>query len=107
MKRFVTAYVGSSNVKLRRIMPSGKGTEPDAGSDLRAIKTTATRSADGFVLNGQKTFISNGQLADLIIVACKTLTTEDGGRNGISLLLVEGNRAGLTRANDTPYGSPG
>ncbi len=62
-------------------------TEPDAGSDLQAIRTTARRVGDTYVLNGQKTFISNGQLADLVIVAAKTRI--DAGAKGISLIAVE------------------
>ena len=62
-------------------------TEPDAGSDLQAIRTTARRVGDTYVLNGQKTFISNGQLADIVIVAAKTRV--DAGAKGISLIAVE------------------
>lgn len=61
--------------------------EPGVGSDLRAMKTTAVRSGDGYVLNGQKTFISNGAHASLIIVAAKT--DKDAGGRGISLFLVD------------------
>ena len=62
-------------------------TEPDAGSDLQAIRTTARRVGETFVINGQKTFISNGQLADIVIVAAKTRV--DVGAKGISLIAVE------------------
>jgi len=62
-------------------------TEPDAGSDLRGIRTTASPDGDGFRISGQKTFISNGQTADIIIVACRT--GGDGGRGELSLLVVE------------------
>nr|WP_314528365.1 acyl-CoA dehydrogenase family protein [uncultured Brevundimonas sp.] len=62
-------------------------TEPGAGSDLRGIRTTARREGDHYVLQGQKTFITNGQLAELIIVVAKT-DPEAGGK-GISLLLVD------------------
>lgn len=60
-------------------------TEPGAGSDLRAIRTTARREGNEYVLNGQKTFISNGQIANFIIVACKT----GAGAGEISLIVVE------------------
>jgi acyl-CoA dehydrogenase len=61
--------------------------EPGAGSDLQAIRTTARRDGDGYRLNGSKTFISNGQIADFIVVVAKTDPTL-GGR-GVSLLVVE------------------
>ncbi len=61
--------------------------EPAAGSDLQGIRTRAVRKGDGYVLNGSKTFISNGYLADLIVVVAKTDAA--AGARGISLLLVE------------------
>jgi acyl-CoA dehydrogenase len=61
--------------------------EPAAGSDLQGIRTTATRKGNGYVLNGQKTFITNGQLANLIIVVAKTEPAL--GAKGISLFVVE------------------
>jgi acyl-CoA dehydrogenase len=61
--------------------------EPDAGSDLQSIKTTALKDGNGYRLNGSKTWISNGQLADFIIVVAKTDPAE--GAKGISLLLLE------------------
>jgi len=69
--------------------------EPAAGSDLAGIRTTATRSGDHYVINGQKTFISNGLLADLVLVAAKTDRT--AGHKGISLLAVETDRPGFRR----------
>ena len=62
-------------------------TEPGAGSDLKGIRTTARRTDTGYVINGQKTFITNGQLADLIIVVAKT--DADAGSRGISLIVVD------------------
>lgn len=62
-------------------------TEPGAGSDLQAIRTTARRSGNGYVLNGQKVFISNGQVGNLIVVAAKTDNAQ--GAKGISLFLLE------------------
>jgi acyl-CoA dehydrogenase len=62
-------------------------TEPSGGSDLQAIRTTAVADGDDYVLNGQKVFISNGQVANLICVAAKTDATQ--GAKGISLLLLE------------------
>ena len=61
--------------------------EPDAGSDLQAIRTTALKDGNGYRLNGSKTWISNGQIADFIIVVAKT--DPDEGAKGISLLLME------------------
>ncbi|WP_417520231.1 acyl-CoA dehydrogenase family protein [Minwuia sp.] len=73
-------------------------TEPGAGSDLQGIQTTAKRDGDDYVINGQKVYISNGQLADLIIVACKTDPSE--GWRGISLILVEATREGFSRGKN-------
>jgi len=61
--------------------------EPGAGSDLKGIRTGAVRGADGYRLNGSKTFISNGYLADLILVVAKT--DPAAGAKGISLMLLE------------------
>ena len=62
-------------------------TEPSGGSDLKNLKTRAVREGDGYVVNGAKTFISNGATADLILLAVKTDTS--AGARGMSLLLVE------------------
>ncbi|MBE8520935.1 acyl-CoA dehydrogenase family protein [Amycolatopsis sp. H6(2020)] len=70
-------------------------TEPDAGSDLMGIRTTAVRDGDAYVLNGQKTFITNGENADLVVVAAKTATARGG--QGISLLVAERDTPGFTR----------
>jgi alkylation response protein AidB-like acyl-CoA dehydrogenase len=69
--------------------------EPGAGSDLKAIKTTARLEGDHYVLNGSKTFISNGQLADLVLVVART--DPGAGHRGISLLVVEESMAGFER----------
>lgn len=61
--------------------------EPGAGSDLKGIRTTALKDGDAYVLNGSKTFISNGYLADLILVVAKT--EPDAGAKGVSLMLLE------------------
>jgi acyl-CoA dehydrogenase len=63
-------------------------TEPDAGSDVAALRTTATREGDGFVLNGTKMFITNGGIADLVFIAARTDATAKGSR-GISIFAVE------------------
>jgi alkylation response protein AidB-like acyl-CoA dehydrogenase len=62
-------------------------TEPGAGSDLQGIKTTARKEGDSYILNGAKTFISNGQHAELIVVVCKTDSAQ--GAKGVSLVLVD------------------
>jgi acyl-CoA dehydrogenase len=62
-------------------------TEPGAGSDLQSIRTTARRDGDGYRITGSKTFISNGQVADFIVVVAKTDPTL--GSRGVSLLIVE------------------
>ncbi|MGV9721387.1 acyl-CoA dehydrogenase family protein [Nocardia beijingensis] len=70
-------------------------TEPGTGSDLQNVKTKAIREGDEYVVNGSKTFITNGSQADLIIVVAKTDTSEGAG--GISLILVEADRPGFRR----------
>jgi acyl-CoA dehydrogenase len=62
-------------------------TEPGAGSDVAGITTTARRTDGGYVVNGAKTFITNGVRADFLVCACKT--TEAGGHDGISFLILE------------------
>jgi len=71
-------------------------TEPDAGSDLAAMRTKAVKDGDHYVLNGTKTFISNGVLADLVVVAAKT--DRAAGAKGISLFLVERGTPGFERS---------
>jgi long-chain-acyl-CoA dehydrogenase len=66
-------------------------TEPGTGSDLQSVRTTARRDGDHYVIDGAKTFITNGQNADLVIVVCRTGGA--GGAQGISLLVVETDRA--------------
>ncbi|MFD8479961.1 acyl-CoA dehydrogenase family protein [Kitasatospora sp. NPDC059673] len=73
-------------------------TEPDTGSDLQAIRTTAVDAGDHYVLNGAKTFISNGILADLVVVVAKT--TAEGGAHGLSLLVVERGMPGFERGRN-------
>ncbi|WP_269620592.1 acyl-CoA dehydrogenase family protein [Zhongshania sp. BJYM1] len=73
-------------------------TEPSSGSDLQGIKTTAVRKGDSFYINGSKTFITNGQHADLVIVVAKT--DSGAGAGGISLFLVEAGSAGFTKGRN-------
>jgi alkylation response protein AidB-like acyl-CoA dehydrogenase len=73
-------------------------TEPGTGSDLQGIKTTALRQGNEIVLNGSKTFITNGQNADVVIVVAKTDPAK--GAKGTSLVLVERERAGFSRGRN-------
>ncbi|MEL7045069.1 MAG: acyl-CoA dehydrogenase family protein [Pseudomonadota bacterium] len=73
-------------------------TEPGTGSDLQSIRTTAIADGDDYIINGSKTFITNGQHADLVIVVCKT--DPEAGASGTSLILVEADRAGFERGRN-------
>jgi len=73
-------------------------TEPDTGSDLQAIRTTAVRDGDHYVINGSKIFISYGISCDLVIVVCKTAPGV-AGRNGLSLIVVEDGTPGFVKAH--------
>ena len=70
-------------------------TEPDAGSDVAAIRTTARREGDGYILNGAKMFITNGSIADLVFVAAKT-NPEVKGSRGVSIFAVGKGTPGFT-----------
>ncbi len=72
-------------------------TEPNAGSDLAAITTTARREGDHYVINGAKTFISSGHNCDLVIVACKTNPQADPAYTGVSLIVVEDGAQGFIK----------
>lgn len=69
--------------------------EPGAGSDLAGIRTSAVRDGDSWVLNGQKTFITNGELADLVVVVVRTAPEQ--GAHGVSLVAVESGTPGFSR----------
>ena len=102
---YILAY-GSEEQKRRWLPPMARGevigaiamTEPGAGSDLQAVRATALRDGEELVINGQKTFITNGQNADLVIVVAKT--DPSAGAKGTSLLLVETDRAGFKRGRN-------
>ncbi|WP_099021904.1 acyl-CoA dehydrogenase family protein [Mycolicibacterium palauense] len=91
---YLLAY-GSEEQKRRWLPPMASGevlgaigmTEPGAGSDLKAIRATAVREGDAYVVNGSKTFITNGGSADLVLLAVKT--DPKAGARGVSLLLVD------------------
>jgi acyl-CoA dehydrogenase len=106
---------GTEEQKQRYLVPAIRGekigalgiTEPDAGSDVAGIKTRAERVDGGFLVNGEKTYITNGVRADFIVTAVKT--TSEGGHRGLSFLVVD-RGAGVTssklaklgwRASDT------
>ncbi|MGB0121608.1 MAG: acyl-CoA dehydrogenase family protein [Solirubrobacterales bacterium] len=91
---------GNEWQRQRWVVPGIKGekigalgiTEPGAGSDVAAIRTTARKVEGGWVVNGGKTFITNGVRADFLVCACKT--TEGGGHGGISFLVLESDMPG-------------
>jgi alkylation response protein AidB-like acyl-CoA dehydrogenase len=86
---------GTEEQKQRWLVPGIAGekigalgiTEPGAGSDVASLKTTAVRHGDTYLVNGAKTFITNGVRADFLVCACKT--SEEGGHGGISFLVLE------------------
>jgi alkylation response protein AidB-like acyl-CoA dehydrogenase len=87
--------LGTEDLKQRYLVPGIKGekiaclaiTEPGAGSDVAGIRTTARRDGDEFVINGSKTFITNGARADFILLVAKT--DPDAGHDGITLFIVD------------------
>jgi alkylation response protein AidB-like acyl-CoA dehydrogenase len=91
---------GTAEQKQRWLVPGIAGekigalgiTEPGAGSDVASLSTTARRSGDGYIVNGAKTFITNGVRADFLVCACKT--SEEGGHGGISFLVLESEMPG-------------
>lgn len=98
-------HYGTEAQKLRWLpgMVSGEAigaivmTEPGGGSDLARLRTTARRDGDHYVVNGAKTFISNGQMAELLFVAVRT---GDEGARGISMLLIEASTPGVSRGRN-------
>jgi alkylation response protein AidB-like acyl-CoA dehydrogenase len=100
------ASFGSEAQKLRWLpkMVSGEAigslgmTEPHAGSDLKAIRTKAVRDGDDYVISGQKVFISNGQLCDVIVLATKT--DSSAGAKGVTLFLVDTRLPGFRRGRN-------
>lgn len=99
---YIEAF-GSEELKLRYLPRSVSGecilaiamTEPNTGSDLAALRTTAIADGDDFVLNGTKTFITNGQICDAVLVAAKTNPSET--HSGISLFMVDAGTKGFTK----------
>lgn len=72
-------------------------TVPHAGSDLKAIRTKAVKDGDDYVIDGQKVFISNGQMCDILVLATKT---DSAGAKGVTLFLVEGDCEGFRRGRN-------
>ena len=101
---YITSY-GTEDQKLRWLPKCATGelitaiamTEPGTGSDLANIKTTAKLDGDHYILNGQKTFITNGIQSDLVLVACKTDSDVVPKHKGVSLLIVERDAVGFSR----------
>lgn len=93
--------VGSAEQKKRYLVPLAKGqhmgsfalTEPGAGTDVMAITTTAVRQGNEYVINGTKTFVSNGPIADTCIVFC--WTDKSAGRNGMSAFVIPRGTSGM------------
>jgi acyl-CoA dehydrogenase len=93
---------GTEEQKQRFLAPAIRGekiaalgiTEPDAGSDVASIRTVARRENGGYVVNGSKTFITNGVRADFVVTAVKT--TSEGGHHGISFLVIEKGMEGFS-----------
>ncbi len=75
-------------------------TEPGTGSDLQGIRTTAKKDGNHYVINGSKTYITNGQNADLILVCVKTDTDVQPAWKGVSIVLVEADREGFSRGRN-------
>ena len=80
-----------------RLLTAIAMTEPGTGSDLAGMRTTAVLDGDHYVLNGAKTFITGGLLADLVIVVARTSTDPDNRRAGLTLLVVEDGMPGFVR----------
>lgn len=71
-------------------------TEPGAGSDLQGMRTTAIKNGDDYIINGSKTYITNGAMSDVVIVCAKTDPNVKGSK-GISLFLVDSNTPGFKK----------
>lgn len=82
-----------------RVLSAGAFTEPDHGSDITRMNTTAVRDGGEWVINGTKTFITNGGMAAYYCVLCQTDEAATPSHRGMSVILVEGERAGLTTAD--------
>ena len=72
-------------------------TEPDAGSDLQGVRTRAVRDGDDWIINGSKTYITNGWLADVVVVVALTEPTAEKKAHGITLFIVDADNPGLKK----------
>jgi acyl-CoA dehydrogenase len=98
--------LGTEDQKLRWLPKCCRGdsiaaigmTEPGAGSDLQAIRTTAVRDGDDYIVNGQKTFITNGYYCDIIVLAVKTDSKAQPPHKGVSLIVVEDGTPGFIKS---------
>lgn len=96
------AEAGSDELKEKFLKPAIDGkkvgaiaiTEPFGGSDVQSMRTTAVKDSDHYIINGSKTFITNGHFCDFVVVACKT--DNNAGINGISLIVVERETVGFS-----------
>jgi len=82
-----------------RVLSAGAFTEPDHGSDITRMNTTAVKDGNAWVINGTKTFITNGGMAAYYCVLCQTDADITPSHRGMSVILVEGERAGVTTAD--------
>jgi alkylation response protein AidB-like acyl-CoA dehydrogenase len=106
----IILHFGMPEQKKRVLLPVAQGeaitagayTEPDHGSDITALSTTGTRQGDSFVINGTKTFITNGSIADFFIVLCQTNPHARPPYRGQCTLLVEKGAKGLEATEITP-----
>ena len=105
----VTPYIasfGTPEQKARWLPGAASGecllavamTEPDTGSDLAAVRARAEKDGDSYVINGQKTFISNGSCCDAAIVVCRTDPQAGAGHKGLSLIVVEDGTPGFIKS---------
>ncbi|MEM6966387.1 MAG: acyl-CoA dehydrogenase family protein [Bacteroidota bacterium] len=93
---------GNHEQKIKYLIPGCEGTltgcmavtEPFGGSDVKALRTTAIRDGDEFIINGSKTFITHGVKSDYIVAACKT--NPEAGANGVSMIVIERDRPGVS-----------
>jgi alkylation response protein AidB-like acyl-CoA dehydrogenase len=105
-------YFGNEDQKSKYLVPGAKGeiilafanTEPEAGSDAASISLVAKKHKNGFIINGSKAYITNGDIADYIILTAVTHPDEQKKHKRISMFIVDGNTSGLSRMRLDKYG---